>query len=99
MFWICPPSLDPACPFISKCVLHSPTTYQSGILGRWRRGGGEGGQGQPSTKWLIKLRSSFIVYEKKKLDYFIFEASIIEMYVFLLIIVVKQVSMCLNVYI
>ena len=28
-----------------------------------------------------------------------FEASIVQMYVFLLIIVVKRVSMCLNVYI
>ena len=38
----CVPPRDPACPFVSKYILHIHTTYQSGILGQ----GGE--QGQPN---------------------------------------------------
>ena len=36
----CVPPRDPACPFVSLCVFHIHTTYQSGILGL----GGEQGQ-------------------------------------------------------
>ena len=38
----CVPPRDPACPFVSKYILHIHTTYKSGILGQ----GGE--QGQPN---------------------------------------------------
>ena len=58
----CVPPRDPACPFVSKYVLHIHTTYQSGTLGQ---GGGGGETGSAKRKWFVTLKSSFTIYEKE----------------------------------
>ena len=58
----------------------------------WVKGGGGTGSTKQKT-----LKNSLTVYEKKKiLDYF--EVSTVQMYLFMVVIVVKQVSRCLNIY-
>ena len=42
----CVPPRDPACPFVSLCVFHIHTSYQSGILGLGGGGGEQGQQGE-----------------------------------------------------
>ena len=62
-------------------------------ISKWHSGS-RGGGGTGSTKQKT-LKNSLTVYEKKIL----FEASTVQMYLFMVVIVVKQVLRCLNVYI
>ena len=58
--WVCVTPRDPACPFITKHVLHIHTTYQIDFLGK-------GGTGPAKQKWFETLKSPITVYEKRTL--------------------------------
>ena len=92
-------------PFCQQIFLASPhniSKWHSGSRGRsvCVCGGGER-RGTGSTKQKKKkrtLKNSLTVYETRRF-WIIFEASTVQIYLFIVVIVVKQVLRCLTVYI
>ena len=101
-FWVCSPPL-PSMPFCQQIFFansHNISKWHPGSRGR-----GAGGRGDRvnNTKKKNKKKKRWKKYEKIVVDYIhsyiIFEASAVQMYLFMVVIVAKQVSRCLNVYI